>query len=70
MQALKITAPPLVDKAFWWLVVLGFLEFNKIDEWWEEEKWESACGFSDVAKRGLMLISKLRANTSSEHDSR
>lgn len=65
MNAVRVEFPRakgVVSDTFWWLVVLGFFEYDGIDDWWEKGKevWDSSCDYAHIAERGRKLISKLK----------
>ncbi|HEY6249355.1 MAG TPA: hypothetical protein VI685_05310, partial [Candidatus Angelobacter sp.] len=62
MDALRRQFPrekSTISDSFWWMIVLGFFEYQGIKKWWVKETWNSSCEYAEISKRGLRLISKI-----------
>ncbi|MEZ4788915.1 MAG: nucleotide-binding protein [Flavobacteriales bacterium] len=57
----KVADKGLVDWAYWTLIRHGFLQFNNIDQFYDEdgENWRKSVDYSELSLRGKRLLLKL-----------
>ena len=68
IQAIKNRfGEPIADDSYWWLIVLGVLRFDNIEEWGvsEDATWDDSCDYAQLTSRGAFLIERLRAKNPS-----
>jgi len=49
----------IADRAYWWLCVAGFLQFQDIDQWWDSDQhWTYSVDYTKFAPRALAFLEK------------
>lgn len=63
MEAIQEKHPRCTDRAYWWLVVYGFFQFDNIEYWGTVRgaTWDDCVDQTRLAPRGAALIERVRA---------